>query len=352
MAAYWRFVKEFYVKGGQPTSEVHGIKLALKFVRHLYSNTPACEFSPKKLKAVREAMIYHDIVRTLKKRDPATGQVVEVKKLLHHGMSRKCINKLIARIKRMYRWAVEEELVPVTVHDALCRVSGLKRGKSAARETSRIRPVSEDHVRRVMASVPKRVAALIEFQWLCGCRPQDAVQVRPFDIDRSGSVWEYRPPQYKTEHHNDDALPDLERVVFIGPKAQAVVQPFLPDDPTDYVFSPRQSEATRNADRREKRRTPMTPSQVARKPKGRKRSLLQPHYSVCSYRRAVKRGCAKAGLPAWSPNQLRHSRLTEVRAKFGLEASRVVGGHREVVTTQLYAEEDRNLARQVMAEMG
>ena len=96
----------------------------------------------------------------------------------------------------------------------------------------------------------------------------------------------------------------------------------------------------------------MTPSQVARKPKGRKRSLLQPHYSVCSYRRAVKRGCAKAGLPAWSPNQLRHSRLTEVRAKFGLEASRVVGGHREVVTTQLYAEEDRNLARQVMAEMG
>ena len=114
-------------------------------------------------------MIRHDIVRTLKKRDPATGEVVPVKKVLHHGMSRKCINKLVARIKRMFRWAVEEELVPVAVHDALCRVIGLKRGKSADRETAWVRPVSEEHVRAVMAVVPKRVAALIEFQWLCGC---------------------------------------------------------------------------------------------------------------------------------------------------------------------------------------
>ncbi len=352
MAAYWRFVKGFYVKGGEPTSEVHAIKLALKFVRRLYPDLPACEFSPKKLMAVREAMIRHDIVRTFKKRDPATGEVVPVKKLLHRGMSRKCINKLVARIKRMFRWAVEEELVPVTVHDALCRVSGLKRGKSAARETARVRPVSEEHVRAVMAVVPKRVAALIEFQWLCGCRPQDAVQLRAFDIDRSGAVWEYRPPRYKTEHHNDDALPDLERVVFIGPKAQGVIAPYLPDDPADYVFSPRRSEAARNADRKEKRASPMTPSQAARKPKGRKKAPLKPHYSVASYRRAVQRGCVKAGMPVWSPNQLRHSRLTAVRAKFGLEASRVVGGHREVATTQIYAEEDRTLARRVMAEMG
>jgi NADH:ubiquinone oxidoreductase subunit B-like Fe-S oxidoreductase len=67
-------------------------------------------------------MIRHDIVRIIKKRDSLTGQVVQEKKLLHHGLSRKCTNQLVARIKRMYRWGVEEELVPVAVHVALCRV--------------------------------------------------------------------------------------------------------------------------------------------------------------------------------------------------------------------------------------
>jgi hypothetical protein len=54
----------------------------------------------------------------------------------------------------------------------------------------------------------------------------------------------------------------------------------------------------------------------------------------------------------WSPNRLRHSRLTEIRQRFGLEASRVCGGHSEVGTTQIYAEQDRELARRVMAEVG
>ena len=52
------------------------------------------------------------------------------------------------------------------------------------------------------------------------------------------------------------------------------------------------------------------------------------------------------------PNQLRHSRLTEIRKLFGLEASRVCGGHREVGVTEIYAEQDQTLARQVMGEVG
>ncbi len=47
MAAYWRFAITFYVKDGKPTSELDVIKLALKFVRRLYANTLALEFSPR-----------------------------------------------------------------------------------------------------------------------------------------------------------------------------------------------------------------------------------------------------------------------------------------------------------------
>ena len=41
------------------------------------------------------------------------------------------------------------------------------------------------------------------------------------DIDRSQEVLRFRPASHKTEHH------DMQRVIFIGPKAQDVLRPYL-----------------------------------------------------------------------------------------------------------------------------
>lgn len=352
IAQYWRFAKGYYVKEEKPTSEVHVIKLALGFVRRLYGRTPACEFSPKKLKAVREAMIAHEITRKVKVTDEKTGRVSWGRKVVRQGLARKCINKTIGRVKRMFAWAVEEELLPVEVHAALMRVKGLKRGKTSARETSRVRPVSVEHIEAVLPLVPAMVRTMIEAQRLTGCRPQDVVQMRPADIDTSGDVWQYRPRRHKTEHHNDDGNPDLDRVIYIGPKAQELLRPWLPVEPEAYVFTPRRSEELRNAERKQNRKSPMTPSQAARKPKGRPKAPMRSHYPVGSYRQAIRRACIRAGIPVWKPHQLRHNRLTEIRSRYGLEAARVVGGHREVGTTQIYAEQDRELAQRIMSEAG
>lgn len=75
IARYWRFAKNYYVKDDKSTSEVHAIKLALGFVRRLYGRAPACEFTPKRLKAVREAMITHEIARKVKVEDEVAGTV-------------------------------------------------------------------------------------------------------------------------------------------------------------------------------------------------------------------------------------------------------------------------------------
>lgn len=115
IAKYWVYAKSYYVKNGRPTTEVASIKLALRFVRQLYGTLPAAEFSPKKL-------------------------------------ARRCINELIARIRRMYAWGVEEELVGVEDHATLLRVPGLKKGSSAARETERIRPVPRTASKRISPS--------------------------------------------------------------------------------------------------------------------------------------------------------------------------------------------------------
>jgi integrase len=76
------------------------------------------------------------------------------------------------------------------------------------------------------------------------------------------------------------------------------------------------------------------------------------HYDGGSYRRAIRRACLKHGIPLWFPNQLRHSRGTEIRKRYGLEASQAMLGHCELGVTQVYAEVDRETARRVMGEVG
>jgi integrase len=361
-------VLTYYVKAGQPTSEQETISQALGFVRRVFGTTSATDFTPKKLKAVRDAMIAHKVTRNVQVRDPKTGKVVrdpetgeartEVR-VYADGLGRKYINKQVSRIRAMFAWAIEEEVIDpergAKQLVALRAVKALKRGKTTARERPRVRPVSTADIKVVLPLIPPTVRAMILVQRYCGGRPQDLVQMRPCDIHRSGSVWEYRPPRFKSEHHNDDNDPDFDRIVYLGPRAQRILKPrldALEDTPEAYVFSPRRSEADRNAKRRAARRSPMTPSQAARTPKGRKRAPIRDCYSVASYRRAIRRACETAGISIWHPHQLRHSAGTAIRKKFGLEESQAVLGHRELGTTQIYAERSRAKARSVAAAMG
>ena len=77
---------------------------------------------------------------------------------------------------------------------------------------------------------PPVVADMVRFQRLTGCRPGEVCQIRPCDVDRSGEVWEYRPESHKTEHHG------LERIIYIGPKAQDVLCPICYGTPRPTAF--------------------------------------------------------------------------------------------------------------------
>ena len=54
----------------------------------------------------------------------------------------------------------------------------------------------------------------------------------------------------------------------------------------------------------------------------------------------------------WHPHQLRHIAGTRVRKQFGLEAARVVLGHRTMTVTQVYAEKNQEAAIQIMGQVG
>lgn len=75
--AYWQHAKQYYVKDGEPTSEQDTIRQALRFLRQLHGHTPAREFGPLALKAVRDAMVKHPVTCNVKVKDAESGQVSE-----------------------------------------------------------------------------------------------------------------------------------------------------------------------------------------------------------------------------------------------------------------------------------
>jgi site-specific recombinase XerC len=79
---------------------------------------------------------------------------------------------------------------------------------------------------------------------------------------------------------------------------------------------------------------------------------LKKRWTDDGYAQAIARACAKAGVPAWAPNRVRHSFATDVRAAHGLEAAQVLLGHSRADVTQIYAERDQTLAEQVAAAVG
>lgn len=332
---YWTFAKSYYVKNGQPTGELPPLKEALRVLRRQAGETPAAEFGPIALKSVREVLMKQPNIRRLKVTDPETGEPGFTEKVIRVGLARRTINKQIGRIKRVFAWAVAEELLPPHVHEALRRVEGLRHGRSVAREKARITSVADKDVDAVLSHVPSAIAAMIRVQRLTGCRPQEVVLMRGIEIVRTNAIWEYRPGRHKMEHRNEDGDTDKERVVFIGPKAQAVLEPFLAGARGGYVFSPKRIEHER-----------------VRHLRGVKPRPRRDHYSVAAYRQEIQRGCKRAGVSKWCPLQLRHTSATMIRKQFGVERAQAVLGHSEIGVTQVYAEVDRDAARSVMAELG
>lgn len=200
----------------------------------------------------------------------------------------------------MFKWATENELVEPSVYHGLQAVGGLKRGRSDARETDPVRPVPVEHVDAVLPLVSVQVAAMIRLQLLTGMRPGEVRLMRGSELEMTGRVWTYTPASHKTEHHG------IDRPIYLGPQAQAVIEPFLKTDLDAYLFSPQDAEQARNDERRVNRKTKMTPSQAKRRAKKRSKRTPKDHYTKESYYRAITRRCASVGVSVTGRAQRGH----------------------------------------------
>jgi integrase len=353
---FWAWAEKHYRKpDGTSTGELKEYQLTLRPLRKLYGLTLAAEFGPLALKALRGEMICQPVTRKFKVRDRQTGKLAWKEKVIGTGLCRGVINQRIGRIKRVFKWGVSEQLIPETTYRALLTVEGLHRGRSDARETKPVLPVPVAFVEDTLPHLMPTVADMVLLQLHSGMRPGEVCAMRGIDLDMTGKVWMYRPGSdqgpagaHKTAHRGH------RKVVALGPKAQEIIRRHLKADVAAYLFSP--ADAMREKwerDRRE-RKTKIYPCEVKRlakrKPKTKRR--YTDRYAVTSYTIAIRRACLKAGVPHWHPHQLRHSKATEIRKEFGLDAARAVLGHRSPAITEVYAELDAGKAAEVMERLG
>ncbi|QDT67901.1 site-specific tyrosine recombinase XerC [Planctomycetes bacterium MalM25] len=315
-----RYRKRSGERCGERTSEYEYLRVSLRELKRLYGLTAADEFKPSHLEAVRDSMI-------------------------RSGLARTGVNGRISRIVRMFKWGVGKGQIDPMTHHALSQVLPLQPFETDAQETDPVKPVLDEHVDPIAPHVSRQIWAMVKVQRLTGMRPGEVCRMRTGAIDRTQKVWIYSLDDHKTAHRGHS------RVVPIGPKAQAILKPWLRDDPNEFLFSPAEAEKERRKAQRAARKTKVQPSQrKARTSPGKRRP--RDHYRVDAYCKAIKRACAKAGVPQWSPNQLRHAAATEIQKLHGIEAASIILGHRSLTVTQIYAERNEARAIDVASQYG
>ena len=357
IARFWIYAGQYYRSAdGALSGEIDNFRYALRPFSKLYGDTKAVEFGPRCLRTIRHHMI-------------------------ENNCSRNYINSSIARIKMVFKWAVGEELIPGSIYQALAAVPGLRKGRCEARETEPVKPVPQEHVDAIEPYVSRHIWTIIQMQLLTAARPNEVLIIRPCDIDRSGKIWVYSPAEHKTAHHGHD------RKIYIGPKGQETLRPFLLRPAESFCFSPAEAEAERRIKVSQNRTTPLKYGNVpGSNCSNEPRRNPGQHYDVAAYRHAITRAIEKA-FPApehlrkragetvkewrkrqtkaeraelkawykhyhWHPHQLRHNAATFLRKEFGLETARIILGHRSVIITEVYAEVDQQKAIEAIAKVG
>lgn len=323
-AAYVKYAEKHYQREHGLSHEFNMMVDAIKPLVEECGDTIAKLFGPKRLKRVR-------------------------RRLVKRKLARRTINHMVSRIKRIFRWASEEEIVPSHLYHRLTCVKGLYRGEMNCRDPKKVKPAPLVDIEALLPHLSPVVADMLRIQYWCDMRPAEVCIMRAVDIDMSGAIWLYRPHDHKT------AWRECDQVKAIPPIAQVIIRKYLRPDLTAYLFSQTDTAAWRaeqrqaNGKPRKTKRYPSEERRVQLKSATRVRRASRHadsmRFDTKSYYRAIGYGfkrAAKAGIEIdrFAPNQVRHSITTFVSQRLGQQAAQRYAGHSDLNTTNIYTENE------------
>ena len=252
------------------------------------------------------------------------------------GYARASIKVVTGHVLGLFKWGHKRGAVSAETLTSLSASPEPNEGV----ETDPIEPVPREHFETVLAALERtkpssrksnskgifvskrlRLAAMLRLQDLVGMRPGELCRMKGKEIRMDATViiqgktvqlaaedgspyagWVFQPSRFKTRKRG------RYLAYLVGPQARTLLERWLPSDPDAFVW--------RQADGGE--------------------VLYQ------AYLRAVAAACRRAGVPAWKPNQLRHSCLGRYAAIGGIEKASNIVSHASINTTMTYVQ--RNLS--------
>lgn len=254
---------------------------AIRILRETFGITPIDEFGPNRLRQVRDAMIAGDEHAT-----DADGSPKPRK-----PWSRKTVNRQVKRIQAIFRWGVSIEVVPADVATRLSMLRMLRKGETSAAEAVPRMAVADSSIEAVRAELKPLYLDVFELLRLTAARPGEILKLTSGMIDRRGEEWVVELMSHKNQHK------DKPRYLIFNRPAQAILLRHLKADPDARLFPVR----------------------------------------VDTFGTAVKRACRKAKVAEFCPHRLRHTAVTKVVEREGLDVAQAVAGHSSAEMTRLYS---------------
>ena len=285
---FWAWSEQRYRHpDGSSTLEAENFRHSLKPLRKLFWDLPIDQIGPRRIREVRDTMV-------------------------RAKLARNTINRRVGRIRQFLKWCVGHELCPPSVLEAARAVEPLRSGMGGRETLGRKRPVAWATVEATLPHLSPLLQSFVRVLWHTGCRVGELRELTPAEIDLSGDVWQARLKRHKNSWRSQ------ERVIYMGPDAQAAIQPWLetckPDRP---IFCPRLA-------------TERTAVKKGERSPGK-------NYRRQSLTRAIIRACQTAGIEPWKLGQIRHAFATRIREEFGIETAQILLGHARLEMTNHYS---------------
>ena len=246
-------------------------------------------------------------LRMLQKRLDASGKYVKG-----------TVAGYIGLVRRVFRWGRMEGLVS--------RETVVDLTEAITRSTSRVNPPREsvrpEVYRKTLPFLVPPYREIIQLLYLTGARPSEILNMRTDEIDRSSPTWLYRPAHHKSGYHGKT------RLIPLGPQARELITTWFDAHPkrVGYLF------------------------QRGDLPRNHFVNIRPIHFIQLSD--IVASAAKRAGVPHWTPYQLRHLVATEIQRSSGIEAAGAVLGHASINTTQIYIDRNTAAACQVAEKRG
>ena len=309
LLALW--MEDIATNGKGIESSSYGSARAAGRAMSAYLTLPVDDFGPKVFKQVMRDYAKTPVVTRKLLKD---GTVINVER----PRTRKYVNSVMVRIRKMFQWAVTEEMIDAAKAWRLQSVPLLEYGDPHAKESDERQPAKQEVVQATLGALTRECAALIEVLSLTGCRPSEVCRMTMDQIyDRGKKVWRYVPRRHKNSWRGKI------RHVAIGPRCQKIIEKQVEEfglTDAEAIFSPRRSVPR-------KKKFGSNPDPRAKE-----------FYGSNIVRKAVARACEVAGVEHWFPYQMRYAVGAKARQQGGIATTSATLGNSKKVAAH-YAPE-------------